>query len=431
MPISGPLTEEQQRMVEEAIRRKKEAAMGMLDMPSAGSPDDLSLPTPDPLNTPEDPLDAIVARKQRPDPLAPYDKRITEAREATPNMGQMLGAGFAGLGQAMTLGRQNYLDETLRGIDVGRQKDIKNAESAKSLYEEGDERNPQSSTSKEYQLLAAKFTGRKPEDVADLSAYDLKKTMPILEKMYKIETESKDRELKRTDYISEQQKQRDLLLALANKKADAASEAKDAKPTVGQNAVDKKFGSDYADFVGGGGYVNYKSQIEQLRDSLGTLDKIQASGPIVGSLPEGVRKRFMPEATNIQTNVESVVQGTLRQILGAQFTEREGRMILARAYDPLMPEEINKERVQRLLDKLDSALAAKNEAVKYFEENGTLKGFQGKLYAPGQLGSEYTSELPGGAMKEKGSAAGGLDPVKKKRLEELRAKKAAGTLGGQ
>lgn len=208
MPISGPLTEEQQRQVEEAIRRKKEAAMGVLGIPSAGAPEDLSMEAPDPLNAIEapDPLDAIVQRKQRPDPMAEYNARIQEATDATPNIGQMIGAGFAGYGQALAGGQGGYLDKTLKGIDDGRLRGIESAKLAKTQFEEKDERDPNSELSREFQMTAAEMTGRKPEELAGMSAYEIKKVLPTLESRYKIKTRAEER-------ISEDRYRQDMINA--------------------------------------------------------------------------------------------------------------------------------------------------------------------------------------------------------------------------
>lgn len=383
------MTPEELLALQEELRKKKEAeALGGTVPPVATAP----------VPSEADPLDLIIARKQKPDPLAEYDKRIQEATDAPPNIGQMIGAGFAGFGQSLA-GQGDYLDKTLKGIEAGRQRNITGATLAKTQFEESGERDPNSNLSREFQLTAAEMTGRKPEDLADMSAYDIKKILPTLESRYKIKERSEERK-------SEDRYRQEMIRATRDK-AEAAATAKANAPTKGQVAVDTTFGKDYADYVAGGGFSTGKTQIDQLRKSLPQFDKIQASGPFVSMLPEGAQKRLFPKAADLRRDVEDVVQGSLRQILGAQFTEKEGERILARAFDPTLPEEINKGRVEKLLNKLELGLKAKDEAVKYFEENGTLAGFKGRVYGAGQLASEFESETNGAQGQTAPAASAG------------------------
>ena len=73
------------------------------------------------------------------------------------------------------------------------------------------------------------------------------------------------------------------------------------------------------------------------------------------------------------------MQRNLRLILGAQFTEKEGQRLIARAYNPSLSEQENAKRVRNLIKQMQSAAEAKASAARYFEENGTLAGWKGKL----------------------------------------------------
>jgi hypothetical protein len=77
--------------------------------------------------------------------------------------------------------------------------------------------------------------------------------------------------------------------------------------------------------------------------------------------------------------VKEIVQRNLRPILGAQFTEREGAMLMERAFDPKLSEETNIKRIERLGTQVRKMAQAKQEAIDYYEEHGTLAGFKGKI----------------------------------------------------
>jgi hypothetical protein len=165
-------------------------------------------------------------------------------------------------------------------------------------------------------------------------------------------------------------------------KAGASNVRVDNRPllTKGQEKVDTEFGQVYADFIASGGVADVTKQLKQLRDASVALGSDQSlTGPVRGQLPESVRSITNPKAVATKNAVEEVVQRNLRLVLGAQFTEKEGERLIARAYNPLLMPEENKRRVDRLIQQIESAAAAKIDAARYYEANGTLQGWRGKL----------------------------------------------------
>jgi len=150
--------------------------------------------------------------------------------------------------------------------------------------------------------------------------------------------------------------------------------------TPAQKSVDEAFGKDYAEFVAGGGSADSRkqlSQIEEVGTALASGDNL--TGPVLGLVPDFITAFTNPESVDVRERFEEVVQRNLRLVLGAQFTEKEGERLISRAYNPRLSEELNGQRVTRLLTQMGQAAAAKNRAAAYFEENGTLQGYQGKL----------------------------------------------------
>ena len=165
--------------------------------------------------------------------------------------------------------------------------------------------------------------------------------------------------------------------AIAQQKVAAAG----PKLTKGQEAVDRKFGGEYVDYVASGGYADVVKQLDQLSQVVKDLDTEgnDYTGPAVGLIPEKARAFTNPEAVAAKNKVEEVAQRNLRQVLGAQFTQVEGERLIARAYNPsLLPKE-NARRVSALIKQISDAAKAKESAAKYFEENGTLTGWTGRM----------------------------------------------------
>jgi hypothetical protein len=152
------------------------------------------------------------------------------------------------------------------------------------------------------------------------------------------------------------------------------------KQTAGQNEADKEFAKEYVAFKASGGYADIEKNLGQLAQASQTLAKDNTlTGPIRGLYPDWVRSITNPTAVATKEKVQEVAQRNLRLILGAQFTEKEGERLISRVYnDRLSPEE-NKSRVDALMLQIQEAAKAKQSASEYFEKNGTLTGWTGRL----------------------------------------------------
>jgi hypothetical protein len=150
--------------------------------------------------------------------------------------------------------------------------------------------------------------------------------------------------------------------------------------TQAQSEVDKKFSQEYADFVAGGGVADVEKQLTQLSGVLGQLETDKSlTGPFRGMLPDTVRSVTNPPAVAAKNAVEEVVQRSLRAVLGAQFTEKEGERLIARAYNPQLSVAENEVRVRRLAEQIQRMAQSKIDAARHYEQYGTLQGWQGRL----------------------------------------------------
>jgi hypothetical protein len=151
----------------------------------------------------------------------------------------------------------------------------------------------------------------------------------------------------------------------------------------GETALDQAYAKDHVDFVQGGaadaqkGVDQLKGVIQQLEATATGKSNVAITGPTVGRLPDAVAAYTNPEAIAARDRVGEIVQRNLKTILGAQFTQKEGDALIARAYNPALNEGENAARLKALLGTMEKALSVKKEAADYFEKNGTLKGFKG------------------------------------------------------
>lgn len=189
--------------------------------------------------------------------------------------------------------------------------------------------------------------------------------------------------------------------------------------SLGEKNVDDEFAKEYTKFISQGGLTDSTKLLAGLGSAINKMKQTDAaSGPFIGQLPRGARATVSPTSGRIEDEVRDVVQRNLRVILGGQFAEKEGENLVANALNPRLPESENVPKLERLYKQLDAALKDKQAAVQYFKQHGTLRGYQGKIWS---INDFYVGD-------ESQALGGGLTPEKKSRLEELRAKRAAGTL---
>lgn len=146
--------------------------------------------------------------------------------------------------------------------------------------------------------------------------------------------------------------------------------------TPAQEEVDKKFAVEQADWRNAGGLPTLTRQLDQLQDALNTLRTSDTiTGPVLGRMPKWIQQAVNPKGPDVRAQVEDVIQRSLRQILGAQFTQVEGERMISRAFDPEQQEQSNIERLTRVITELRGQGAAKEASSRYYQKHGTLQGF--------------------------------------------------------
>lgn len=89
----------------------------------------------------------------------------------------------------------------------------------------------------------------------------------------------------------------------------------------------------------------------------------------------GLRKIFGQKGLDIQQRIEGIVQQSLRETLGAQFTAKEAENLLNRSYNPALPQEINAKRLKFLATITKQMGDLTSRKIDYFNENKSLAGF--------------------------------------------------------
>lgn len=119
-----------------------------------------------------------------------------------------------------------------------------------------------------------------------------------------------------------------------------------------------------------------EAAVSELTTLAGLLDKTDAAtGPALGLVPKWGRDIITPEGADIQDRAERIIQASLRATLGAQFTEKEGKGFLERAYNPRLDEATNAARLRMMAKELQALQGSKEQAIEHMRKHGTLAGF--------------------------------------------------------
>jgi len=154
--------------------------------------------------------------------------------------------------------------------------------------------------------------------------------------------------------------------------AQAQLQAAQGKGSFAEQEFTKEMVPDVAKFLSGG-RGRARQNIEALNGVLEKLSTVTGkpevnTGAFVGSVP----KRFAADLKLMEDQVGGIVNESLRQILGAQFTQQEGERILGQSFDPTAPNKQNIARVERLRDELVTRFNAQNRYANQLQQTNRI-----------------------------------------------------------
>lgn len=147
--------------------------------------------------------------------------------------------------------------------------------------------------------------------------------------------------------------------------------------TPGQEKLDDRFTQTAEKWLASGSaqadanLANIENKIARLYSGEENL-----SGPGFAFIPERLRPVLAPAAAGFLDDISELTYQSLRETLGAQFTQREAERLVNTSFNISLPEEQNVNRLQRLKAKLESIKQNRNNQIAYFMEKGTLQGYE-------------------------------------------------------
>jgi hypothetical protein len=141
----------------------------------------------------------------------------------------------------------------------------------------------------------------------------------------------------------------------------------------GIKALDKEFAKDFNEWTSGGEKLAL-SEIQKLRSVSERLSSGEVTtGGMTGFFPDRVTSNKVLSA---RADIQATIMKSLRAILGAAFTEKEGERVIKNTWNESDSTENNMVRVNRLADDLENQARDKAAKARYFAKNKTLDEFK-------------------------------------------------------
>jgi len=212
-----------------------------------------------------------------------------------------------------------------------------------------------------FELAKQSGTAGDAKDTADISNYNFYQSL--------------DEDGKKTWNKMKNQDPLSLFLLEEAKRKGGAPGGIDLTPA--QKKVDEEFAKIASDYTLKGS-AQIESNLKNLDEKIRILEagELNVSGPVIGTLGDAAMGAFAPDAASFISDIRDIVFQSLREKLGAQFTEREGNRLVNAAFNQYLDEERNVARLQRLYDTIDQAARAKQAAINYYQEKNTIAGYK-------------------------------------------------------
>jgi len=137
----------------------------------------------------------------------------------------------------------------------------------------------------------------------------------------------------------------------------------------GFKKVNTTYGVEFSNWNLTGGFAVAKENIGKINDVLQVLAEKNVTGKYTGLQPKWMRSFTNPDSVSIEDDIESIIFQSLKQTLGAQFTENEAKRLIQTSFNIRLDEKVNIKRLERMRDKILAMAKAKEKAAQYFKEN--------------------------------------------------------------
>lgn len=162
-----------------------------------------------------------------------------------------------------------------------------------------------------------------------------------------------------------------------------------------------------------------RQNVNRLMQAVETYADLQKTGgtiersKFVGLLPKQLQALVAPEQVLSADMVRTAIQESLRRVLGAAFTQKEGTDMMDRSFNLLLPPGANVELVRMAVQTAETAIRDREDQLNYFKKNGTLFQFSprgGLINANGSPNLDRLEQIANTLNPTGTAAPGGATP---------------------
>lgn len=166
-----------------------------------------------------------------------------------------------------------------------------------------------------------------------------------------------------------------------NIKREELSLKKEKTPaSEGFKTLDKEYAKDHNEWTSGGAQLA-QTEIGKLQNVVNNLKSgAVTTGGLTGLFSDRITSNDLLQA---RSDVQSTVMNSLRAIMGASFTEKEGERVIKNTWNESDSTENNLARLERLVGDLSNQANAKNAKSEIFQKTGSLRSMESP--APQQI----------------------------------------------
>lgn len=356
-------------------------------------------------------LQELLAQVSNANPAAPT---IVQPVSTSPSSGRLLAeaAAFQQSAPGLSLFKQ------LRGTAIA-EDETKSAAAQKQALIQSMASDLQS---KNYQGALAKYAQLDPEGVKSLLP-QMEKIDPSLKGQLAFSGEG-GQLAAQTEYGANQRQLLDAKLRSEEKlkAAELANKATTAPQefTPGEKALDQAFAKDYAEYIKSGGAAKVEKSLKNLSvaENLFKQGKGASTGLISKTFaafaPDAAQNILTPDVAKARDNIKDTVNQSLRAILGAQFTEKEGERLMQNTFNPSLGPKENLRRLDVLKQSILETARAQQGAIEHFKKNRTLRGYEGPM-----PGATTAAELTDSLLNKIESSSQPSEPVKSMKTVDI------------
>jgi hypothetical protein len=160
---------------------------------------------------------------------------------------------------------------------------------------------------------------------------------------------------------------------------EARNPSKDLTP--GEKSADEAFGKEASEYYYGGGKSGVEKNFQRFQGALATLkENPDLTGGISTKIPglsaDAAQDVVNPKLASVRDDIRGAIQSTLKQVLGGQYTEKEGEAIFSRAFNPRLSTEENIRRATGEMEAIKRMADEKDRSMQRFMTAGTLRGYR-------------------------------------------------------